>query len=209
MTSLFSSYWLPRSGWSPPFSGNPLWPRRERTIRMWILWPLTYMWMVPASKQICKRRLQVVKETLGQDLSYFCTNLKQLFFGISILESGVVTALVTAGPADLYNRVLCPTCILQIIAINTLLVRYNLLTLQFPLKTILCQYIWFFFQFSAQLLFWSTVTLLPNAPTWSCSASNKNANLWSLFFFLYKYHILSISQFSQLSVFAPKVGDLH
>merc|ERR1712233_154323 len=54
--------------------------------------------------------------------------------------SGVVTALVTAGPADLYNRVLCPTCILQIIAINTLL-------------------------FSAQLLFWSTVTLLPNAPS--------------------------------------------
>ena len=42
-------------------------------------------------------------------------------------NAGVVTALVTAGPADLYNRVLCPTCILQIIAINTLLVRCHLL----------------------------------------------------------------------------------
>ena len=39
----------------------------------------------------------------------------------------MLTALVTVGPADLYNRVLCPTCILQIIAINTLLVRYIML----------------------------------------------------------------------------------
>lgn len=54
--------------------------------------------------------------------------------------SGIVNALVTRGPGDLYNRVLCPTCILQIIFINTLL-------------------------FSAQLLFWSIVTILPDAAT--------------------------------------------
>jgi len=51
---------------------------------------------------------------------------------------GVVASVVERGPADIYNRLLCPTCVLQIIAINTLL-------------------------FSAQLLFWCVVTVLPNA----------------------------------------------
>ena len=35
---------------------------------------------------------------------------------------GVVTALVDSGLGDIYNRVLCPTCILQIVIINTMVV---------------------------------------------------------------------------------------
>ena len=34
----------------------------------------------------------------------------------------VVTALVDSGLGDIYNRVLCPTCILQIVIINTMVV---------------------------------------------------------------------------------------
>ena len=36
--------------------------------------------------------------------------------------SGIVSALADRGMADIYNRVLCPTCIVQIIFINTMLV---------------------------------------------------------------------------------------
>ena len=36
--------------------------------------------------------------------------------------SGVFTALVDSGLGDIYNRVLCPTCILQIVIINTMVV---------------------------------------------------------------------------------------
>ena len=36
---------------------------------------------------------------------------------------GIVSALANTGLADTYNRVLCPTCIVQIIFINTMLVR--------------------------------------------------------------------------------------
>ena len=36
---------------------------------------------------------------------------------------GIVSALANTGLADIYNRVLCPTCIVQIIFINTMLVR--------------------------------------------------------------------------------------
>ena len=35
---------------------------------------------------------------------------------------GVVTALVDSGLGDIYNRVLCPTCIMQIVIINTMVV---------------------------------------------------------------------------------------
>ena len=35
---------------------------------------------------------------------------------------GVVTALVDSGVGDIYNRVLCPTCIMQIVIINTMVV---------------------------------------------------------------------------------------
>ena len=36
--------------------------------------------------------------------------------------AGVYTALVDSGLGDLYNRVLCPTCIVQILIINTMVV---------------------------------------------------------------------------------------
>ena len=36
--------------------------------------------------------------------------------------TGVYTALVDSGLGDLYNRVLCPTCIVQILIINTMVV---------------------------------------------------------------------------------------
>ena len=36
--------------------------------------------------------------------------------------TGVVTALVDSGLGDIYNRVLCPTCIMQIVIINTMVV---------------------------------------------------------------------------------------
>ena len=36
--------------------------------------------------------------------------------------TGVYTALVDSGLGDLYNRVLCPTCIVQIVIINTMVV---------------------------------------------------------------------------------------
>ena len=35
---------------------------------------------------------------------------------------GGVTALVDSGVGDIYNRVLCPTCIMQIVIINTMVV---------------------------------------------------------------------------------------
>ena len=36
--------------------------------------------------------------------------------------SGIVSAIANRGVADIYNRVLCPTCVVQIIFINTMLV---------------------------------------------------------------------------------------
>ena len=36
--------------------------------------------------------------------------------------AGIVTSLVDSGMGDIYNRVLCPTCIAQIIIINTMTV---------------------------------------------------------------------------------------
>ena len=36
--------------------------------------------------------------------------------------AGIVTALVDSGIGDIYNRVLCPTCIAQILIINTMTV---------------------------------------------------------------------------------------
>jgi len=52
--------------------------------------------------------------------------------------SGIVSAIADSGTADIYNRLFCPTCIVQIVFINTML-------------------------FAAQMIFWSTVTFLPNA----------------------------------------------
>jgi len=52
--------------------------------------------------------------------------------------SGIVSAIANRGVADIYNRVLCPTCVVQIIFINTMLI-------------------------TAQLIFWSVITFLPNA----------------------------------------------
>ena len=40
---------------------------------------------------------------------------------------GIVSVLANRGLADVYNRVLCPTCIVQIIFINTMLVRTQIL----------------------------------------------------------------------------------
>ena len=37
--------------------------------------------------------------------------------------SGIITSLVDSGMGDIYNRVLCPTCIVQIIIINTMAVE--------------------------------------------------------------------------------------
>ena len=36
--------------------------------------------------------------------------------------TGIYTALVDRGLGDIYNRVLCPTCIVQIIVINSMVV---------------------------------------------------------------------------------------
>ena len=36
--------------------------------------------------------------------------------------TGIYTALVDSGAGDIYNRVLCPTCIVQIIIINSMVV---------------------------------------------------------------------------------------
>lgn len=36
--------------------------------------------------------------------------------------SGIYQSLVESGSGDIYNRVLCPTCIAQIITINTMVV---------------------------------------------------------------------------------------
>ena len=36
--------------------------------------------------------------------------------------SGIYQSLVESGGADIYNRVLCPTCIAQIVTINTMVV---------------------------------------------------------------------------------------
>ena len=36
--------------------------------------------------------------------------------------TGVLHSLADSGPADIYNRVLCPTCIVQIVLCNTLVV---------------------------------------------------------------------------------------
>ena len=58
--SLFSSYWLPSSGWSHLSSGNPRWPQGERTmVRIWILFILTLLSMVPMPSQTYKKKLQV------------------------------------------------------------------------------------------------------------------------------------------------------
>ena len=38
---------------------------------------------------------------------------------------GVVAAVENTGVDDIYNRVLCPTCIVQIIFINTMLVSMD------------------------------------------------------------------------------------
>ena len=50
--------------------------------------------------------------------------------------AGVLHSLADSGPADLYNRVLCPTCIVQIVTINSMV-------------------------YLAQMIFWSTTSLLP------------------------------------------------
>ena len=59
--------------------------------------------------------------------------------------SGIVSALADSGVADIYNRVLCPTCIVQIIFINTMLVGIELGPIflnwkKFPLSTLLYVY---------------------------------------------------------------------
>jgi len=65
-------------------------------------------------------------------------SLADTVLGADERVSGIVSALADRGMADIYNRVLCPTCIVQIIFINTML-------------------------FTAQMIFWSTITFLPNA----------------------------------------------
>ena len=157
-----SSSWPPPSGWSPPSSGSPVWLQEaiSTRIRIRILLSKTST----HNQKYFKRRLQVaiISPTVWSTFIY----ISFIIIWIRCVFPGVVTALVTAGPADLYNRVLCPTCILQIIAINTLLVGKTPNKL-IETKTKTKSFKRFYFQFSAQLLFWSTVTLLPNAPTWT------------------------------------------
>ena len=50
--------------------------------------------------------------------------------------SGIVTALVDSGAGDIYNRLLCPTCIVQIIIINTMIVRKFFIFVYHSLKPI-------------------------------------------------------------------------
>ena len=68
--------------------------------------------------------------------------------------TGVLHSLADSGPADIYNRVLCPTCILQIVLCNTLVVSqgHNWTKISFYSG---------YFQYLAQMIFWSTASLLP------------------------------------------------
>ena len=69
--------------------------------------------------------------------------------------TGVLHSLADSGPADIYNRVLCPTCIVQIVLCNTLVVspQSELNQQNFDL--------FFYFQYLAQMIFWSSAALLP------------------------------------------------
>ena len=55
---------------------------------------------IPGAKSGEEERLEVLSERVG----------------------GVLQSLADSGPADVYNRVLCPTCIVQIVICNTLVV---------------------------------------------------------------------------------------
>ena len=69
--------------------------------------------------------------------------------------SGIVTALVDSGLGDIYNRVLCPTCIVQIIIINTMVVSViNIINLNIVTLVI--------FQFFGKLLFWGVTSSMPS-----------------------------------------------
>ena len=77
--------------------------------------------------------------------------------------TGVYTALVDSGLGDLYNRVLCPTCIVQILIINTMVV-----------SGAVCRYIYIIsiistllslssstFQFIGKMIFWGLTSSMP------------------------------------------------
>ena len=70
-----------------------------------LLWKKTHLLGLPIPGSQPSERLEVNIDDLGQERL-----------------GGVVTALVDSGVGDIYNRVLCPTCILQIIIINTMVV---------------------------------------------------------------------------------------
>ena len=70
---------------------------------------------------------------------------------------GVLTSLADSGPADLYNRLLCPTCIVQIVLCNTLVVSLTQHSHSQSQLTPTSRY----FQYLAQMIFWSTISLLP------------------------------------------------
>lgn len=75
-----------------------------------MLWKKSHLLGLPIPGSQLSERLEV--------------NVVELSEGVEAEErlGGVVTALVDSGLGDIYNRVLCPTCILQIVIINTMVV---------------------------------------------------------------------------------------
>ena len=77
--------------------------------------------------------------------------------------TGMYTALVDSGLGDLYNRVLCPTCIVQILIINTMVVsavcRY--IYVISIISTFLLSLSLSTFQFIGKMIFWGLTSSMP------------------------------------------------
>ena len=78
-----------------------------------LLWKKTHLmgFPIPGSQPSERLEVDVVRLSQGAEQAEAEERL-----------GGVVTALVDSGLGDIYNRVLCPTCILQIVIINTMVV---------------------------------------------------------------------------------------
>ena len=77
--------------------------------------------------------------------------------------TGVYTALVDSGLGDLYNRVLCPTCIVQILIINTMVVSAVCRYIYFTsiISTFLLSLSSSTFQFIGKMIFWGLTSSMP------------------------------------------------
>ena len=78
--------------------------------------------------------------------------------------TGVYTALVDSGLGDLYNRVLCPTCIVQILIINTMVVSGAVCRYIYVISiisTFLLSLSSSTFQFIGKMIFWGLTSSMP------------------------------------------------